>query len=905
MSVLLHYGHRTPGSSSPSRRDASGFDDLIIVLPTKRRIRHLTREVIRSVGPVTALPFHTLESLARLVYTALEGTPRLMGGSVQTLLYDAAVKDVVAELRYFKVRGPEKQLFRGTFEKIIDVLNALKESGVYPPMLREEAAAASAEEVQKLQDMAAIYEAYERQLVTLNADDVAGMYRFISFRCTQPQFDRAFRQLYPAVTSVSLAGFDEFTQPEISFIRKLCAVPTLAVSLLFDFLPGNEGLFGHLQENYRMFRDLGFTDPRTLPERDDIAFGIPSPAHSAHVRAAVQHCAQQLFNSEFEGPKEDLSDHVTMMRASSRTQEIELICKLIKRLVVERPERDLSAICVAMARPQIYTDIIREQFPRFGIPVNITDRFELSRSPLVTAILLFLQVPLNGFRRDDVLRAVQTPYCEFIVNGKALRPSTLEIVSRKLRIVAGYNTWITHIEKRRSQLRHMRELKSDRSELLALEDDVRLLDEAEADIRLLEELTREVVGELTPVEFRRRLLRLIDRLGIPQRLVAPSVLGEGDLMEKDVKAYARLREVLDDMISLLEFQHGLDTTHPLRLYVDQLSVAVTKERYNIREQFGQGVLVTSIEETRGLPLDVMIVAGLVDGEFPSVYQPEVFFSARRQALREQRHSWQNRYLFYQAVTNWNEHLYLSYPERDDDLDLVRSPFLDAMLKIARMEEWTSLESVPFGPDLSSPEEFLRWCGTHSLDAERQKDVLPPSVRPAFEEVSAAIDVERSRLENHRLPQFEGIIGDALLPAAREHLETMRSRVYSASQLETYGQCPYKFFAGRLLYLAAVGPFEEDLTPLERGAILHEALFQFYLQRRLRGLPRLAECSEEEFEQAVRDLTQITEAKLAAVDIPDPFWGLEKELILGGSGSVHGLLRTFLETERSRADRAYP
>jgi ATP-dependent helicase/nuclease subunit B len=857
------------------------------------------------VGPVPALPLHTLESLVRLVYAALEGTPRLIGGSVQTLLYDAAVKDVAAELRYFKVRGADKQLFRGTFEKSIDVINALKESGVYPPMLREEAAAAPAEEVQKLQDMAAIYEAYERQLVSLNADDVAGMYRFISFHCPQPRFDSAFRKIFPAVTSVSLAGFDEFTQPEIGFIRKLCAVPTLSVSLLFDFLPGNEGLFGHLQENYRMFRDLGFSDLRTLPERDDVAFGIPSPAHSPQVRAAVQHCAKQLFNNEFNGVKVDLSDRVTMLRANSRTQEIELICKLIKRLIAEKPDRDLSAICVAMVRPQIYTDIIREQFPRFGIPVNITDRFELSRSPLVTAILSFLQVPLNGFRRDDVLRAVQTPYCEFVVNGKALRPSTLEIVSRELRIVAGYDAWVTHIGNRRSELQRMRKLKSDRSELQALDDEVRLLDEAEADIRLLEDLTRGAVGDQAPMEFRRSLLRLIDRLGIPRRLVAPSVLGEGDLMEKDVKAYARLREVLDDLTSLLEFEHGVATKHPLRLYVDQLSVAVTKERYNIREQFGGGVLVTSIEETRGLPLDVMIVAGLVDGEFPSVYQPEVFFSARRQALREQRHAWQNRYLFYQAVTNWKEHLYLTYPERDDDLDLVRSPFLDAMLKIAQLEEWTALESIPFVSDLSSPEEFLRWCGAHALLAEQQKDTFPPSMRPAFEEVTAAIDVERSRLENHRLPQFEGIIGDVLLPPAREHLESMRSRVYSASQLETYGQCPYKFFAGRLLHLAAVGPFEEDLTPLERGAILHEALFQFYLQRRLRGLPRLADCSDGDFEQAVRDLTQITESKLAAVNIPDPFWGLEKELILGGPGSVHGLLRTFLETERSRTDRARP
>ena len=99
----------------------------------------------------------------------------------------------------------------------------------------------------------------------------------------------------------------------------------------------------------------------------------------------------------------DFSGEVTLLRAHNRIHEVELICKLIKQLAAEKPERDLSAICVAMFRPQIYTDIFREQFDRFGIPANITDRFSLCRSQFVVTLFGLLQIPLNGFRRDDLL----------------------------------------------------------------------------------------------------------------------------------------------------------------------------------------------------------------------------------------------------------------------------------------------------------------------------------------------------------------------------------------------------------------------------------------------------------------------------------------------------------------------
>lgn len=853
---------------------------------------------------VPALPFHTLESLARALFGALSDAPHIVSGAIQTLLFSAAIRESSSGFRYFKVRGREKQPFRGTFEKIIDVITSLKESGITAALLREEAAAGPPEEQPKLSDMAAVYEAYEEQLRLLRADDVAGIYRFLAGACTQPQFESAFRTLYPSVTSVSLAGFDEFTRPEIGFINRICSVAGISTSLMFDFLPANRGLFGHLQENYEMFRGLGFLAVRTLEEREDVAFGLPVVQHADHVRAAVQHIAGTLFNAEFVGARQDLSQHVTLLRSRSRVHEIELICKLVKRLLVDDPRRDPSSICVAMIRPQDYTDIVRELFPRYGIPVNVTDRYALSRSPLVTALMTILQIPMNAYRRDDVLRAARTPYASLPSGTGEIDLQNLEYVSRLLRIVAGYQTWLDRIDTMRARLEEQRSTTGDGSFRSGAGAELRRLEKAKADIRAIEVLMHDITREQSPEMFQRNLLHLIGRIQIPARLVDSGLFQEGDLMEKDVRANAKLRDVLDDMIALLQFQEGTARSHPLRFYVEQLRIAVTKERYNIRERFGQGVLVTSIEETRGLPVDVMIVAGLVDGEFPSVYQPEVFFSSSRQQLREQRHAWQNRYLFYQAVTNWSSHLYLSYPEQDNELELVRSSFIDALLKVARLEEFPSPESIPWAADISSAHEYLEWYAPRAFDGAQENDA-PPSLRQAMTEVQTSIAVERSRFGAHTLPEYEGIISGTLTPSLHVKLSSLREQVYSASQLETYGRCPYRFFAERVLKLDPVPPFEEDLTPVERGLILHEALFDFFLARRAAGKGSLAGCSDEEFESAVLELGGIISSRLEAVDASGAFWAIEKELILGREGKSEGLVRAFLASEHDRPPGSAP
>lgn len=877
----------------------SGAAEAILVVPTKRRVRHLTRELLAEKGVSSALPIFTLESFATKLFEGIFDRMSIVREPIQTLLFGQAIIASQNELRYFRLRSRYDRIPPGTLEKVINVVKHLKEVGVTPAMLADELLAEQEDEHPKLKDIVAIYSAYESGLKGLAAVDVEGLFTALHLHCSLRQFERAFRAAFPTAGAVSIVGFDEFTEPELGFVQRLLSLP-IDVSVMFDFQLGNDGLFGHLSENYRRFLAMGL---HPEPAGKAAAANVLGGQRTTEVQETMHHLADNLFKKD--GIPRDCSTQITVAKAKDRTAEVELICKLIKHLRTQNPSLDLSRICVAMYRPQVYTPLMREQFAKYGIPANITDRYELAQSPVVVSLIGLLEVAMHGFRRDTLLRALNSAYIILDNDGVRVNAANLATISRELRIVGGVQTWLGKIEREIATLEEEAPKLADEEERAASARAVDRLTKAATDIRWLEHLLHDLGLEQTPAEFHHRLEQLFERVQVARQIVSLDVGARRELVERDARAYAQFMKVVEDTVTLLEYQEGKEQRHPLRFYVEQLKLAISQERYNVREQVGEGVLVTSIDETRGLPLDVMIVAGLVDGEFPSVYQSELFFSSTRMKQRERRHIWENRYLWYQALTNWTKHLYLTYPEQDAELDLVRSSFIDSLCAIADLEHWTYPGASPLEHILFCEEDYIRQYGKSLPFLSAQIELVPDALQQKLGDVEKACAVENSRVERHDLPAYEGLIGEHISAEAREELQQLKQRVFSSSQLESYGKCPYQFFARRLLRLNVLEEFEEEFSAVEKGYILHEVLFEFYTERREKNLPSLRHCSKEEFAEARERLLHIAEEKLATIDIPDAFWELEKELILGEKETGRGILGEFLEFERERSTSFHP
>ena len=172
------------------------------------------------------------------------------------------------------------------------------------------------------------------------------------------------------------------------------------------------------------------------------------------------------------------------------------------------------------------------------------------------------------------------------------------------------------------------------------------------------------------------------------------------------------------------------------------------------------------------------------------------------------------------------------------------------------------------------------------------------------EKSRTVPVEKNDTVTHKLPQYEGQLSLNLLsPASRRALEQRRERTYSVSQLETYGECPFRYFSDRVLNLNPTEEEETGLTSMEKGSLAHKILFEFYDCRR--DALSIAGCENADFDEAVADLRRIARNHLEAEEAQRHlnradklFWDIEVERLIGGYGRT-GILPAFLEAERER------
>ncbi len=899
MPLLLYKSSSPPGAGLETlveqRLREGKSSSFLLVVPTNRKVRDAERRFLRLIPGSTAatLNLFTLETLAAELFGICLPPRRLLEGPSQAILLHQAVTNIAPSLQFFRPRHGGRILPNGTFRKILNVINRLKEEGLYPSLLRTELEGAEPGEQGKLRDVLAIVEEYER-LLGDRFIDPAGYLKELNTAWDATVAERV-RNRFQAADLIAVSGFDRFSDPELTLIGGLSGIAGFATVVSFDYHPGNPEIFGHLTENYRKLVEIGF---RTA-EADRFA---ESPF--------AEHIARSLFR--FEPPENRPDEHarVTILDAAGRREEVRLVARTIKQLAKEYPGQDLGRICVAMYRPEPYTALFREIFAEYDIPANITDRYALDQSPVIIALMALLTVQERNFRLADLMRALTTPYFSFGTEEDRIDAGNLHDVAAGLRIRAGQSVWLRRIDLRLREVAERLAVADDDIELFQLARERKMLERARKDILRLTALLAPFAVPLDPQAFRTRVHALLDELHVAEGILSPgSTMVTDEQREKDARAYQKFLYFIDDYLEILGNQEDGAGAKPLSTYLEAMRTAIPQVRYNIRQQWSYGVQVTSLEETRGLTFDVMMIIGLVDGEFPPLYQPEVLFSRARREVNEQRHLIEHRYLFYQVAGNFVSHLYLTCPRREGNVQLMPSSFLDALAAVVAVDDRRGA-SAPAEPEpLCSVQELLHHAGMIQ-DGDLPEVLLPQSeeireeVRGTVRHMRLASKVERSRQEGSGFPEYNGRIAGALSGDALKALQAFRERVYSVTQLESYGTCPFHFFAGKVLRLRVPPEVEEGITAADRGALLHEILFDFYVERRAKGQPPMADCTDEQFVSAIDRIREIARAKLDSIVTDDALWETEKHLYVGAS-ERRGILSDFLHLERSQAYAVRP
>ncbi len=851
-----------------SKINSEKLDEILLIVPTNRKVRSLTKELI-SVSKSKTSGKINIETLSTFSENILKFHKNFipLSEAVSTVLINRTARDLKKSLKYFKLY--HDGIPNGTLERIKNLISELKREGLSPVNIINDLQDLTLSDKNKAEDLSLIYSEFLKKCNDFNALEVGDIYREI-LDLEDKLFLQSFNNYYAKANLVIVNGFDEFTLPEVELVNRIAQI-IQNLFINFDYYDNNEAIFSHLDSCYNKLVKKGFRKIIEIQESEDSNF--------------VKIIRTKLFNNTDEISIDVFKNSITKLNAKNKSKEIEITAKQIKKLITN-DQVEPHKICVAFNLIRNYSTYVRDIFTAYGIPFNLTDRISLQNSLPIIELVNFLEILENDFYYKNILK---TAGSRFLNISKKIDFSNLLITASELKIVVGKNIWKESIKRSLEALK----IETDDEDNF-FEDKKKkekqykkVLD----DIEFIEESLNPFKKELSPAEFKDALFKLIKELEIPLL-----VLNGSEHEEVNIKSLSTFVETINEMFDLMEDEYGKEKKFKLKFYLEEIRTASTWARFNVKERPNYGVQITSINEIRGLNYDYLFISGMFDGEFPTRFQPEIFNSLKFSS-KEAKHIIEQRYHFYQALCTWRKELYLTFPLLDSKKELVESSFLK---EFSDLFECKIKDEDDFKNLVYSKEEFL--INLDNIKDDKFSDNLITKKSKA--EIDESIKIDKIRFDQDE-SIFNGIIitdeNLAIHKEISEKLEKIKLKEFSISQLETYAKCPFKYYVEKLLRIQTIQEPDEEIEATELGSLLHDIFFHFYTEIRDKGIS-LINCSDLVFNEAHEILNEIAE-KLCnkyLKDIPQNFY--EREKIFGLDGKKEdSILYRFLEEERKESD----
>ncbi len=863
------------------------FDSFILIVPTNRKKRYLLRELIEKSPSniTTALNLFTLGAFAEKLYLTKFPEKRQITSSTQFFL----IKKIISEsdLQYF--HREKKYISSGVVDTLINVISRLKEIGYDEDKFKFSLEEFSGYNKIKLQDIQQIYNSYQNNLTKLNLYEIGDVYLTLN-EFESSAIEKIFSERFPSACYLLISGFNEFTQPELDFIEKISLIPNLELNVTLDYFKDNAEVFGNLSESHERLKKIGLN---YLEEKDS---DFHSNFHS--------HLKSNLFLGTIRKDVENI--RLYKFSAFNIRREVEAIARIIKSKIIENKSLRPSDICIAIKNIEEYSDLIREIFDKYGIPVNVTDRFYLKNSPLITSIVSLFKLVINNYYYKDLFKVLNSSYLKFDkVDAVNLREviSKEKITRDKKRILEAIDNRISYLNKIKGE------------ETGRISFDLMLYQKAITDfksiLRIVDKIDPPRHGYLvagkkfTPKEFCKNLRTNLDELKLEKNIfnIMGAELDSSTLMtcSKDVRALNLFYEILDEMVYVYELLDLGNKKYSINEFYDYLLSSISGTRYNLKEKAGYGVQVTTPNEIRGLSFSILFLPGLVYGKFPGKYNPLIFLEdkyikADREKLLE------DRYLFYQALNTFKEEVYFSYPLGDEKKEFVVSDFLIALEKIVRVDELdltTIDESVLSFNDLYVRNIETRHLG-NSISAEQLKSV-DQSIVQKLEDISLKQKRIEDKKSNEPGSEYAGFITEQELKDKLKKL--FEDKYFSITELELFAKCPYKYFLSRVLNISTEEEIEEDITRLEIGNLLHQILYRFFSKLKNEKRDFYDELNSN-YDNLKKEIHAIAIEEMEQIKTFNPYFFLVEEYFFGTATS-DSILTAFLNFEAEREVKIPP
>jgi len=803
--------------------------EVLLLVPSNLMVEEIREELLQqeSVQGFFGLTITTFLDLAGDVFQESDlpgriGSPQGRQWRLQSIL------SALSPGRFGEIRQT-----RGMLALTADFIRTLKEGGISPGEF--ESAPPVGQEAH-LRELGRIYREYEERRKRQGILDREDLIHLAAekIRKTPGGFLRSLREII-------VTGFYDFTPLQL---RLLSAFTTLAdlekLTISLEAPLSSSVIERSLKGLQHFLPGAKIVSPAEEPVEPETA-----------LRYLQRELAVPTTRKKPVGlPEEDES--IELLQSPGTYREVEEIARKIREF---HKDRNLSfrEMAVVFRNFADYRETVREIFRSFRIPHQLTSGLPLRSNPLTGTVTALLECPRSRYRRDAVIRLLTSSCLRFDPLEKSgLTPERIDTLAREAMIEGGKEEWRARLRSRLEVLNARERFltKGDGENRDREEQEERIsrcrvkiaeyrkcIEIMEAFFTLFDDLPREA----TVPEFVDRTEQLCRAFHLEEEIFR---IPDRRLIRRDQAAFRELEELFSE----LSREHGTAGKRgkiPLADFAGLLSLTFSEKNYRPDPPREDAVLVTDALGIRGIRRPVVLIGGLVEGNFPRNPLPNplfgetdrsrvnAHFAPDRWVPRAAHRLEEEELLFYFAVAAATRFLILSSPRTDGEgrtllpsryLDTLGTLFPEGRLRVTS----TSLnDPLPEERRIFRPRELTDYTFRALSRPVPEEPGFPSLLKLLLRErretcraVCHGLAVLKAREEGDG--SYLGLLGST----AADGIQREEGN-YSVTALEKYGACPFRYFCERELKLRPLEEVEEEMGALDLGSLYHRILERFY------------------------------------------------------------------------------
>lgn len=542
--------------------------------------------------------------------------------------------------------------------------------------------------------------------------------------------------------------------------------------------------------------------------------------------APLAYLAERYYDNAAAPYKDGVGGCLHLHVSKNPYAEVKHLAAAIARIVKRgRRYRDIT---VVTREPETYSGYIRRIFPLYSIPVFVDEKRPLSQHSVSRFILSAMELAVFGFTHENVFCFAKNPFAPHGGQCGRLEDYCIE---------AGIRSWnwsedFTFIRGAYRAKEYGRE--SSPEELLNINERRRELWE------LIEPLRMRFSKTGSGIKFARALYEFMVQSGLPEKTEDAALRQEadGDLRgsEETRQVYNLLIDILDDVYTVF----GEKELEPEEFF-EAIKTACGAVQIGVVPPSADSVLYGDIERMKGSEDRIVFILGLNEDVFPrSFANNSIFTDYEAEALSR---DWgielppscaekaeNEKLLVYEAVSSARERLYLSYSlGRADGQNLRPSSIVKRVNRLFPLLRETEDVNTPHGEYLCATKAaaYLE-LGTALSEGRNEKFWrLIHSLLKSDPEYGPKI-AKLTRDLGYNSADTQELDGELLGKVLGREL------ALSPSALESFGSCPFSYFAQNILKLRDCTPM--NINPADSGNLLHNIIDGFcgYVQREKNG-----------------------------------------------------------------------